>query len=315
MKGDNEEWWDEWWDDDRKQHVTAFAKKLRSKNKSTATIPVYCSTSNQKASTLPNSIVVNVKSKIISRVPFTYPMPFNNLAVPVCYASSETITDMKALAHPLNKLVIAAVIFQNANPETVREMFRFYSEIEGDKPDPDTIRTLAKSSLDSKHPLIVLGRVVEAVKLLIAALNLEDTYPERSIVIEELAKLKKKNRVPYVILSEITIDMFKIKRPVLVVDLLKGNYVIKPKMLVPRRRYKYKTRTMSQFTYECLENLASAVLHPKMVVFVTDDAEWVAAIIDFYESMPDISNAYCVKRWKGLARALGASSFEHFCSE
>lgn len=300
------------WEDDRKQYVTAFNKKtLETIPGRPSPVPVFCSTSRRRVPTLPNSILVNVKTKKVAHVPSTYPIKPDESLVPLCYAYPGAISDMSALKR--QKRPYAAIVFVNAEETDVENMFEFYSEIEGVKPTPKIIRALAKCQpLNANHPWVLLGRIVEAGLFLNAAITTVDTYPERSIL-----DTTKYSRIPYLVLPDVTIKMFKIKRPVVVVDVLKeAVYTIEPTPFMPRRRYQKKsTRTMSYKTYSCLGALIKQRKDPpKLVVFTTDDPEGVETMIEFYEAMPNINSIYCHRKWIDTAKVCGAVLFEQCCS-
>jgi hypothetical protein len=313
---EEEEEWEEW---DRKHHVTAFTKQLSTPH--LWGVPVYCSTPARRVSSPPDSAVVNVKTGKVFRVPSNYPTMLDRTASPVCFASPEAILGMKSLGGGGdNKL--KAVVFMNANETDVENVFRFYAETTGDEPDPKVLRTLARSpALGPTHPWVVLGRTLEAASFLKAAMSSEDTFPERSAYVRarnEFTKKKNKTttKIPYEVLLDSSIDLFKVKRPVMVADSVNEAYVIEPTALVPRRKYHSRSvKNMSISTYDSLKRLVDLRERPpKLVVFTTDDLEGVGAMIDFYESMPEIEEARCDPRWAQLARTYGAGLFEKCCT-
>lgn len=309
---------------DRKQYVTAFNRRLseykarKKKNeKMNNHIPVYCSRPDRKLSAPPNSLVVNVETRKVFAVPLHFPTMLDKHIKPVCVITKQVLVrQMKALCSPPKKL--SCLVFCQADEKAVIDMFRFYLELEGKEARPDIIRMLARSPpLNEKHPLIKVGRAVEARLFLMAALFTVDTFPENEITRQSLMwNVLNKPRIPYVVLSVTNMKMFNAKRPVVVSDVERGVYVIKPTPLIPRRRYRGVKRNMAFSTYINLTTLYEQhPAPPQLVVFVTDIQEGVEAMIDFYESMPVISKVHCHVGWKDLGRICGAVSFEECCEE
>jgi len=311
------------WDDEdplpppppsRKRHVTAFTRRIkRSSKKGGGPIPVYCSTPHSRVSTPPNSCGVNVKTGKVFYASSKYPTVLGPNATPECFASEEALADMgalKGLPRP------TAVVFYHAGAGAVRGVFRFYDEAEGLEPDPEVLSKMARSSpIDPAHPWVGLARTLEAAKFLKAALSSEDTFPERLSATLVVATAMKR-RVPYVVLPDVTMEVFSAKRPVVVADDSRPAYTIRPSLLVFRRKYRGTRLTMSAATYGCLDKLVEeATVPPKLVVFTTNDPDGVFAMIDFYESMPDVEDAFCARPWVKLAAAYGAKSFLDCCAE